>query len=256
MEGEGGDAEVEHVLLHLFPCDISFHPLLPFEYPARTPADLRALCASYKRVHLFLGNGPRLQYEDVEQVWQNLTPVLRELDEEAGGPQHWLAVFGGDSDVGYGDPAGYDMGRVMAMLRERRGTKLLAVVGWDDVDAHVDFAYKCSTTNCFCIISSLLRYNIEIDEDGKELYGGLLGCCLVLTRPPDLVVYKNPDVRWEGLGSTWAMNGGGKDGRPRSSQLELEGGWARLRSPTLKARGFLYDEWKPKLVRASELKHK
>ena len=63
-------------------------------------------------MHLFLGNGPRLQYEDVEQVWRNLTPVLQDLDGEAGGPQHWLAVFGGDSNVGYGYPAGYDMGRV------------------------------------------------------------------------------------------------------------------------------------------------
>ena len=30
------DEQVEHVLFHLFPCDLSLHPHLPVEFPARS----------------------------------------------------------------------------------------------------------------------------------------------------------------------------------------------------------------------------
>ena len=65
----------------------------------------------------------------------------------------WIAVFGGDSFADGID----DLGAVMHAVQAELGVRLLAVAGWDDVDAHVDLVY---------------RYEIARDGAGCELYGG------------------------------------------------------------------------------------
>ena len=100
---------------------------------------------------LFLGNGPRTQYADVDAVMSSLQAPLQKLNEELG---EWVAVFGGDSYV----EASPDLGAVMKQVQKIHGVPLVAVVGWDDVDAHVDFSYRYSSQTC--------------RKTGRELYGG------------------------------------------------------------------------------------
>eukprot|EP00960_Hanusia_phi_P022368 661761-Hanusia_phi.AAC.2 len=104
----------------------------------KSTQELKQLCSSYKHVHLFLGNGPRLQYEDVEEVWRSLAPVLDELDVAAGGADCWLAVFGGDSDLGYGHPPGYDLGRVRKRIGPAQPLTCRAVGDGDGAEEEGD----------------------------------------------------------------------------------------------------------------------
>jgi len=101
---------------------------------------------------LFLGNGPRTQYADVDAVMSSLQAPLHTLSEELG---EWVAVFGGDSYV----ESAPDLGAVMKQVQTIHGVPLIAVVGWDDVDAHVDYAYRYSAQTC--------------GKTGRKLYGGL-----------------------------------------------------------------------------------
>ncbi|KAJ1485151.1 hypothetical protein T484DRAFT_1946212 [Baffinella frigidus] len=100
---------------------------------------------------LFLGNGPRTQYADVDAVMTSLQAPLEKLSAELG---EWVAVFGGDSYV----ESAPDLGAVMKRVQQLHGVPLLAVVGWEDVDAHVDLAYRYSSQTC--------------GKTGRELYGG------------------------------------------------------------------------------------
>ena len=136
---------------------------------------------------LFLGNGPRHQYRDVDAVMASLRPALREIPE-CGPSSSWVAVFGGDTadpnqpdvrcvssdaiarNVGGAktdptdifDPRSAEqLGIVMQRLKEEWKVPLCAVVGWDDVDAHCDYAYRYDSQVC--------------EETGRTMYGGFSG---------------------------------------------------------------------------------
>jgi len=99
---------------------------------------------------LFLGNGPRTQYKNVSAVVNNFEQISHTL----GGNDDWIAVFGGDTYV----PEAPDLGAVMAELQRKSRVQLLAVVGWDDIDPHVNYAYRYASQKC--------------EKTGRELYGG------------------------------------------------------------------------------------
>jgi hypothetical protein len=108
-------------------------------------------CLAGRRLVLFLGNGPRYQYQDVAAITQALRPHIEEVTAQVG---DWVAVFGGDSYV----PEAPDLGAVMKSVKDTFGIPLCAVVGWEDVDEHVDITVK---------------YEIQKDErTGRDLYGG------------------------------------------------------------------------------------
>eukprot|EP00928_Gymnodinium_smaydae_P019618 TRINITY_DN17536_c0_g1_i1.p1 TRINITY_DN17536_c0_g1~~TRINITY_DN17536_c0_g1_i1.p1 ORF type:complete len:224 (-),score=24.22 TRINITY_DN17536_c0_g1_i1:89-760(-) len=97
---------------------------------------------------LFLGNGPRYQYQNPDEVMRLLKPALRGFGD-------CIAVFGGDTYV----PEKPDLGAIMKGVKDDLGLPLLAVVGWDDVDAHV---------------SAYVRYDSDVCEKiGRVLYGGV-----------------------------------------------------------------------------------
>merc|ERR1712196_744644 len=70
------------------------------------------------------------------------------------GDRDWVAAFGGDTMI----PTAPDLGSVMAQVQQRCQVPLLAVVGWDEIDPHVDFAYRYASQTC--------------GRTGRELYGG------------------------------------------------------------------------------------
>jgi hypothetical protein len=103
---------------------------------------------------LFLGNGPRYQYESVDEIVDKLQPVIETLKQETS-CNGLVAIFGGDTFV----PAHPDLGAVMKAVKDRFGLQLCAVAGWDEIDTHVDFS---------------IHYKIEVDtQTGRELYGGV-----------------------------------------------------------------------------------
>ena len=100
---------------------------------------------------LFLGNGPRTQYKDVDTVMADLDPHLTSLISEHG---RFIAVFGGDTYI----PSKPDLGVIIKRVRDAYSVPLLGVVGWDDVDDHVDFIYRYESSVCA--------------KTGRVLYGG------------------------------------------------------------------------------------
>ena len=82
---------------------------------------------------LFLGNGARKQYADVDGAVTALVSRLL-----ANLPAKFVAVYGGDTFV----PEKPDLGVVMKRIQETLFVPLLAVVGWEDHDAHVDFTWR------------------------------------------------------------------------------------------------------------------
>lgn len=101
---------------------------------------------------LFLGNGPRTQYADVNAVMESADVPLRQLRKEFG--DSLIAVFGGDTCI-EGEP---DLGVLMREVKGRHDMPLLAVVGWDEVDQHIDFAFRYVTK--------------QSEDSGREVYGG------------------------------------------------------------------------------------
>ena len=100
---------------------------------------------------LFLGNGPRNVYADVEGIMRNIELAQPSLNL---GPKD-LLVFGGDTYV-ENQP---DLGVVVKRVQEAYQIPLLAVVGWDDVDSHCNFFFRYSIETC--------------EKTGRKLYGGV-----------------------------------------------------------------------------------
>mmetsp|Transcript_21515 Transcript_21515/g.38162 ORF Transcript_21515/g.38162 Transcript_21515/m.38162 type:complete len:263 (+) Transcript_21515:66-854(+) len=106
---------------------------------------------SKKRLVLFLGNGPRFQYENPDKIMDILQGKLTNLKAEC---QDLIGVYGGDTCIAEKP----DLGVIMKRVKDAINVPLCAVVGWDELDNHVDFSY---------------RYDIFKDKSsGRELYGG------------------------------------------------------------------------------------
>ena len=104
-------------------------------------------------VYLFIGNGAKLQYSNMDKVKTVLAPTLEHLDRKhgAGG---WLAVYGGDIWVA-DNP---DLGACMQWVKQEYKPYIMAVQGWEKCDNFVDYVYK---------------YEEDKDGQGRTLYGGL-----------------------------------------------------------------------------------
>ena len=104
-------------------------------------------------VYLFIGNGAKLQYANMDKVKTVLAPAMESLDKKhgAGG---WLAVYGGDTWV-EDKP---DLGACMHWVKQVYKPYMMAVQAWEECDEFVDFVYK---------------YEEEKDEQGRTLYGGV-----------------------------------------------------------------------------------
>ena len=119
----------------------------------RCLAELKEIIAkhSIKKVYLFLGNGPRMQYKDINAVNSQVSDAL---SPETRDNNRWLAVFGGDTYV----ESKPDLGSVIHYLKEKHNPILLSVQGWDENDPHIEYIW---------------RYSEQKDsETGKVLYGG------------------------------------------------------------------------------------
>merc|ERR1711874_660536 len=66
-------------------------------------------------VYLFIGNGAKLQYGNMEQVRSSLKPVLTNISNLHGGNRGWMAVYGGDTY----DPANPDLGSCMHYVKSQ-----------------------------------------------------------------------------------------------------------------------------------------
>ena len=106
-------------------------------------------------VYLFIGNGAKLQYGNMEQVRSSLKPVLTNISNLHGGNRGWMAVYGGDTY----DPANPDLGSCMQYVKSQFSPYLLSVQGWPEVDNFVDF---------------VLQYEEKRDQKGQIVYGGVL----------------------------------------------------------------------------------
>jgi len=103
--------------------------------------------------YLFVGNGAKLQYKDMDAVRQCLGEFGETLETKHGHGR-WLGVYGGDTFI----EKSPDLGAAMHFLKSRFSLPLLAVQGWDEVDDFVDY---------------LWRYPEEKDGNGRTLYGGV-----------------------------------------------------------------------------------
>ena len=106
-------------------------------------------------VYLFIGNGAKLQYGNMEQVRASLQPVLTNISNLHGGSKGWMAVYGGDTY----DPANPCLGSCMHYVKSQFSPYLLSVQGWPQVDSFVDFVFQ---------------YEEKRDQKGEILYGGVL----------------------------------------------------------------------------------
>lgn len=104
--------------------------------------------------YLFVGNGAKLQYKDMEGVKVALDKALAPL-EDLHGPGRWLAVYGGDTFI----QDAPDLGAAMHFLKNKYNPPLLAVQGWDETDSFVDYVW---------------RYPDEQDSTGRTVYGGVV----------------------------------------------------------------------------------
>merc|ERR1711902_102716 len=106
-------------------------------------------------VYLFIGNGAKLQYGNMEQVRASLQPVLNSISNQHGGSRGWMAVYGGDTY----DPANPCLGSCMHYVKTQFSPYILSVQGWPEVDNFVDF---------------VLKYEEQRDQKGNIVYGGVL----------------------------------------------------------------------------------
>ena len=104
-------------------------------------------------VYLFIGNGAKLQYDNMENVKTVLGPVIEDLDRNHGAGQ-WLAVYGGDIWV----EDSPDLGACMYWIKKVYKPYTMAVQGWMEHDEFVDYVYI---------------YEEEKDDEGRTLYGGV-----------------------------------------------------------------------------------
>ena len=109
----------------------------------------RDLTAAY----LFIGNGAKLQYKNMDEVKERLSPVLDRLQANHG-VSKWLAVYGGDTFV----KEKPDLGAVMAFVKEKYNPPLVSVQGWPEYDNFVDY---------------VLMYDPETTKEGRIVYGGV-----------------------------------------------------------------------------------
>ena len=106
-------------------------------------------------VYLFIGNGAKLQYANMEQVKSSLAPVLTNITNTHGGSHRWMAVYGGDTY----DPARPCLGCCMHHVKSEFSPYILSVQAWPEVDQFVDF---------------VLKYDEVKDTNGDVVYGGVL----------------------------------------------------------------------------------
>ena len=104
-------------------------------------------------VYLFIGNGKKLQYANMEQVMGSLRPVMTKLDN-VHGSMKWMAVYGGDDY----DPKNPDLGACMQFIKKEFKPTIMSVQSWESVDDFVDYVYF---------------YEEQLDETGKDVYGGV-----------------------------------------------------------------------------------
>ena len=102
-------------------------------------------------VYLFIGNGAKLQYDNMEKVKTVLGPVIEDLNRAHGAGQ-WLAVYGGDTWV----EDSPDLGACMYWIKQVYKPYTMAVQGWMEHDEFVDYVFI---------------YEEEKDDEGKTLYG-------------------------------------------------------------------------------------
>ena len=105
-------------------------------------------------VYLFIGNGAKLQYGNMEQVRASLQPVLTNISQLHGGSRGWMAVYGGDTY----DPSKPCLGSCMHYVKSQFSPYILSVQGWPEVDNFVDF---------------VLKYEEQRDQKGEIVYGGV-----------------------------------------------------------------------------------
>ena len=104
-------------------------------------------------VYLFIGNGAKLQYDNMEKVKSILGPVVEDLDRNHGA-RKWLAVYGGDTWV----EDSPDLGACMYWVKHVYKPHVMSVQGWEEHDEFVDYVY---------------RYEEKKDAQGRTLYGGV-----------------------------------------------------------------------------------
>jgi hypothetical protein len=104
---------------------------------------------SIKDVYLFIGNGARLQYKELNKVCDSLKPIVK------GFKKPWLAAFGGDSCI----EDRPDLGAVMKRLKDEFQMPLLAVQCWKEFDSHIDLVYQYP--------------RVEYEENKSLSWGGL-----------------------------------------------------------------------------------
>jgi len=73
------------------------------------------------KVYLFIGNGPKKQYEDIHKVESSVRELLDNLGLRNG--QSWIAVFGGDTFK----KEKPDLGAVMHFIKKEFNPALLGM---------------------------------------------------------------------------------------------------------------------------------
>ncbi|MBU0745050.1 MAG: hypothetical protein KKE11_06790 [Gammaproteobacteria bacterium] len=105
----------------------------------RSDSELMNTIRHYSAAILFVGNGAKSQYADINSTLSKVDAVVSNLNSLYG-EGRWIAVFGGDAYVA--DKP--DIAHIVRYLKEVQGVPVLAVqsdvvVGWGGVDKYIDY---------------------------------------------------------------------------------------------------------------------
>ena len=162
-------------LLGVLICLLVLFLLLIASYHLHLGRQYQVMCAVLKSFHdfqrlllvrkiefvcLFIGNGPKLQYQDLdavklkvsEAIEKTLNPIAKYGDRIENSDHTWLALYGGDTFV-EDKP---DLGSVIHFVKQKYNPILVSVQCWDELDSHVDYVWKYP----------------KVVTDGRVVYGG------------------------------------------------------------------------------------
>ena len=113
-----------------------------------------------QKVCLFIGNGPRLQYKDLDSVKNHVSRAIETTlnikpEPEVTDCTSWLLLFGGDTFV-EDKP---DLGAVIHYVKRKYNPIVVSVQCWPEYDDHVDYVWKYP----------------EVLNKGRIVYGGIDG---------------------------------------------------------------------------------